>query len=175
MSIPKTGISNIVYLVVCLTGIAAFFLVGIYPNMQSMDELGAEAAVLSQKVQAQEVLYPIYRQLIKEVQQPIPSELVLPEPDALSQKDFNQINRLFYQLARQCDVDFISAVPDAKSYFEDAGHLTMHVSFKGDFFNFRKLLSDLCTKPYLVAIDQMRIETQATEKIISLKLRLLQN
>lgn len=175
MTIPKAKISNIVYLAICVLGIMAFFMVGIYPNMHAMEEFEEETVTLAQQVQAQELLYPIYRQLIKEVQQPVPTELALPEPEPLPQGDFNRINELFHELGQQSNLDFLSAVPDAQSYLEDIGHLTMHVSFKGDYFNFRKLLLDLCMQPYLESIEQLRIETEEAEKIIYLKVRLLQS
>lgn len=175
MAFLKAKINNIVYMVICALGILAFFLIGIYPNMQSMDELTKETAMLTKKVQAQEILYPVYRQLIKEVRQQVSSELTLPERTVLSQPDFNKINDLFFKLGQQCDVVFLSAVPDAESYLEDIGHLTLHISFKGDYFNFRKLLLDLCMLPYLDVIEQMNIDTEASEKMILLKLRLLQS
>jgi Tfp pilus assembly protein PilO len=174
MVLKKSNVSNIVYLMICVIGILAFFLVGVYPNMQSMDELEEETIRLTQQVQAQELLYPIYRQLVKGVQHPVPSELTLPEREALSQDDFSKINDLFYKLGLQCNVAFISAVPDAETYLEDNGHLTLHVSFKGDYFNFRQLLLDVCMLPYLETIEHMSIETESSGKIILLKLRLFQ-
>lgn len=175
MTIPKAKISNIVYSVICVLGIMAFFVVGIYPNMIAMEELEEETATLAQQVEAQELLYPIYRQLIKEVQQPVSTQLLLPNPEPLPQGDFNRINEVFLQLGQQSNLDFLSAVPDAQSYLEDIGHLTMHLSFKGDYFNLRKLLFDLCMQPYLESIEQLRIETEEAEKIIHLKVRLLQS
>jgi hypothetical protein len=175
MALPKLTTSNIAYLIVCLLGVAAFFLVGIYPNMKSMNELETDETILTQTVQSQELLYPIYRQLIKEVQQPIPSKLILPTRSTLSQNDLNQLNHLLREIARKSDVIFIRAVPDANSYLEDSGSLVMNTSFSGEFFNFRNLLYALCSLPYLESIDQIIIETQATERTIDLKLRLLQN
>jgi hypothetical protein len=174
MALPKISSSNILYAAVCLVGIAAFFLVGIYPNMRSQDQLDADVTTLSQKVQSQELLYPIYRQLIKEVQQPIPTKLLLPDEGKLSSGDLNQISDMFRDIATKSDVVFEHAVPDASSYLEDAGYLTMHVSFSGDFFNFNKLLFNLCGLPYLESIDQMRIESEQANKLIDFKLKLVQ-
>ena len=165
MALPKISSSNILYAAVCLVGIAAFFLVGIYPNMRSQDQLDADVATLSQKVQSQELLYPIYRQLIK---------LLLPDEGKLSSGDLNQISDMFRDIATKSDVVFEHAVPDASSYLEDAGYLTMHVSFSGDFFNFNKLLFNLCGLPYLESIDQMRIESGQANKLIDFKLKLVQ-
>jgi len=174
MALPKIHSSNIVYLTICVIGIAAFFLVGIYPNMRSLAELEAEETALTQKVQSQELLYPIYRQLVKEVQQPIPTQLALPKETSLSQEELNHINDIFRRSAQRSNTVFIRAVPDASSYLEDADHLLIQVSFKGDFFNLRDLLFDLCALPFLDAIDQMSVESGSGEKTIELKLSLLQ-
>jgi hypothetical protein len=174
MALPKIHSSNIVFLTICVVGIVVFFLVGIYPNMRSIAELNAEDTALTQKVASQELLYPIFRQLIKEVQQPIPTKLVLPEESSLSQQELNQINAIFRRSAQHSGTEFLRAVPDASSYLDDADHLSIQVSFKGDFFNLRNLLFDLCALPFLDAIDQMSLESGAGEKIIELKLSLLQ-
>lgn len=174
MALPKISSSNLVYLAICVAGIVAFFFVGIFPNIRFMNELKTEARELTQKVRSQELLYPIYRQLIKEVQQPIPTKLVLPEKASLSQEELNRINAIFRRTAENSGTVFLRAVPDASSYLEDAEHLSVQVSFKGDFFNLRNLLFDLCALPFLDAIDQMRIESETGEKMIALKLSLLQ-
>jgi uncharacterized membrane protein len=174
MALSKISSTNILYVLVCLVGIAAFFLVGIYPNMRSMDQLDAEVTTLTHKVQSQELLYPVYRELIKEVQQPISTKLLLPDEGKLSSRGLNQLSDMFRDIATKSDVVFESAVPDASSYLEDAGYLTMHVSFSGDFFNFHKLLFNLCGLPYLESIDQMRIESEQSNKLIVFKLKLVQ-
>jgi hypothetical protein len=175
MALSKINPSNLILLGICIIGIGAFMLVGIFPNIQAMHQIEAELSTLNQQVQSQELLYPIFRELVKEVQQPVPTQLVLPPTVALTQKDLNQISELFRQTAHKSDVDFVSAIPDASSYLEDVGRLTLHVTFKGDFFNFRKLLFNLCALPYLESIDQMRIDSEAAEKTIQLKLRLVQS
>ena len=71
-------------------------------------------------------------------------------------------------------VEFKNATPDARSYLEESGFLTMNVSFGGDFFDFRNLLFSICRLPYLESIDQLRIETIGDKKVITLKLQLSQ-
>lgn len=174
MALPKISSINLLYVAVCLVGIAAFFLVGIYPNMRSMDQLDADFTELTNKVQSQELLYPIYRELIKEVQQPISAKLLLPDEGKLTSRGLSQISDLFRDIAAKSGVVFESAVPDASSYLEDASYLIMHVSFSGDFFSFNKLLFNLCALPYLESIDQMRIESEQANKLIVFKLKLVQ-
>ncbi len=166
--------SNLIYVIICLLGVVVFAMVGIYPNSVAMDTLEADIAELDQKVQAQELLFPVYQKLIKEVTQKIPSKLPLPEKSQRTQKDLGRINDMFSKLAKESDVVFSSASPDAVSYLEDTEHLTMNVNFNGDFFKMRKLLLSVCRLPYLGEIKEMRFETDQGNKRLSFKLKLKQ-
>ena len=174
MAMPRIHPSNLIYFAICVFGVGAFFLVGILPNTMAMDNLENSIAELNAKVQAQELLYPVYRQLIKEVQQQIPASLPLPKGGKIARSDLSHINDVFINLAKQSDVTFESATPDASSYLEEAQHLTMNVAFSGDFFNFRKLLFGISRLPYLDSISSMKIETGNQKKTIEMRLILLQ-
>ena len=166
--------SNLVYVIICLLGIVIFALVGIFPNSAAMDTLEADIAELNTKVQTQELLFPVYQKLIKEVTEKIPSKLPLPEKSESAQDDLGRINEMFSKLAKESDVNFSSAAPDAISYLENTEHLTMNVNFSGDFFKLRQLLLSVCRLPYLGSIDTMRFETDQGRKRLSFKLKLKQ-
>ena len=164
--------SNLIYFIICLLGVVIFGMVGIYPNTTAMDSMEEDIAELTTRVQTQELLFPIYQQLIKEVIQKIPSKLPLPDKSQSAQNDLGRINELFSRLADESGVIFSSAAPDAISYLEDTGHLTMNVNFSGDFFKLRKLLLRVCQLPYLDSIEEMRFETDQARKRLSFKLKL---
>ena len=166
--------SNLIYIIICTLGILIFAVVGIYPNSTAMDRLEADIAELNTKVQTQELLFPVYQQLIREVTQKIPSTLPLPDKSQSAQKDLGRINEMFTKMAEESDVVFSSAAPDAASYLEDTGHLTMNVNFSGDFFKLRKLLLSVCRLPQLDSIEEMRLETDQGNKRLSFKLKLAQ-
>jgi hypothetical protein len=174
MTFFKLHRSNLVYIAICTASIAAFFLVGIYPNSRSMDQLEESIVDLSAKVKDQELLYPVYQELIKQVQQKIPKELPVPAQKKISRDALGNINGVFMEIAKQSQVTFENAVPDPSSYLEEGGLLTINVRFSGDFFHFRELIFDLCRLPYLDSIDQMQIESVDNMKRIALKLRLIQ-
>ena len=77
-------------------------------------------------------------------------------------------------MANESEVLFESAVPDASSYLDESGQLTISVTFSGDFFNFRRLLLGICKLPYLKSIDELKLMTDSTVRRIQLKLRLNQ-
>jgi hypothetical protein len=166
--------SNLIYVIICILGVVVFALVGIYPNSAAMESLEADIAELNKKVQTQELLFPVYQKLIKEVTQKIPSKLPLPDKSQSTQNDLGRINEIFSKLADESDVIFSSATPDAVSYLEDQENLTMNVNFSGDFFKLRKLLLSVCRLPYLGVIEEMRLETDQGKKRLSFKLKLKQ-
>jgi len=174
MAIPRIHPSNFIYFIICVFGVVAFLLVGILPNSMAMGRLEKAIAELNEKVQAQELLYPVYRQLIKEVQQQVPASLPLPKSGKIAHNGLSQINDVFMEVAQQSDVTFESAAPDASSYLEESQRLIMNVTFSGDFFNFRKLLFGISRLPYLESIAKMTIETGSQEKTIEVKLVLIQ-
>ncbi len=168
--------SNMTYLAICLSSLLAFFLVGIYPSVSALEEMDAEIEMLRQKVQTQELLFPVYQRLIKEVVRKVPSRLAVPEKTKMPPNDLVRLNGLFNRLAGESNVTFSSAIPDASNYLEDKGYLSMKVVFIGDFFNLRRLLLGICQLPYLESIDQIRIETQQqrSQKRMSFRLRVAQ-
>ncbi len=171
---PKIHPSNLVFLAICILGIAIFLLVAVYPNSRTMKEMDSEIADLNQKVQNQELLLPVFRELIKEVTQKVPAKLPLPDKGKISPNDLARINKMFSDLATESGVAFNSAIPDPSSYLDDTGYLTLNVSFIGDFFNLRKVLLDICRLPYLESMEQIRLQTENQGKRMRLKLRIAQ-
>ena len=57
---------NLVYLIICGAAILVFGLLFILPNATAMSEMDAEIEALQTKIQEQELLNPIYRELIRQ-------------------------------------------------------------------------------------------------------------
>jgi hypothetical protein len=172
MALPKVHSSNLLYLAICSAGVIAFLFVAIIPNMSAMDQIEEDIVQLSRKVQSQGLLHPIYMELIKRVQQKTPQDLPLPARNKVSRKESDDIDQVFMALAKESGVNFVSAAPDASSYLEESGRLIMNVAYEGDFFNFRKLLVNICKLPYVRAIEQMQVKAETEMKRIHLKLSL---
>ena len=165
---------NLVYLIICGAAILVFGLLFILPNATAMSEMDAEIEELQTKIQEQELLNPIYRELIRQAQKKMPGDLPLPQTGKIEQRTLAEINDVFNELARKSGVLFESAVPDASSYMDESGQLTMSVTFSGDFFQFRELLLDVCKLPYLKSMDEFKLVTEKAVKRLQLKLRLNQ-
>jgi len=172
MVLPKVHSNNLIYLGICGAGVIAFLLVAIFPNLSAIEKADENIAELSRKIQSQELLHPIYMELIKQTQQKTPTDLPLPPRSKFAKNEIAGIDEVFISLAKESGVAFISAVPDPSSYLEESGRLTMNVAYGGDFFNFRKLLLNICNLPYLRSIEQMQVTTETNSKRIQLRLLL---
>lgn len=167
--------SNLIYLAICLLGILALCLVGIWPNSTAIKAADKEIEQLSQQVKTQELLYPVYRELIKEATQKTPLKLPVPDKDKIPHNDLSLVNKAFREIAKENKVSFTSAVPDASSYLEDTGHLVMNVEYGGDFFQMRGLILRICQLPYLESIEEMTLETVQDTKRMVFKLKFVQD
>ena len=168
---PKLHSSSILYITICLLCILAFCIVGIYPNVENMKELDDIIAELKTKAQRQELLFPVYTRLIKEVQIKAPA-LPLPQKTKMARNDIERLNTHLIEIAEKNGVVLDSAIPDAVSYLEDSGQLTMNLVVHGDFFKFQNLLLDISQIPYLAAIDKLGIYPHVDGKQMKLKIRL---
>ena len=165
---------NLIYLVTCCGGILAFVFLFIIPNSGEISDLEEELDTVQMKIQEQELLNPIYRELIKQAQKEMPRDLPIPEAGKIEKRTIADLNDVFAEMAKQCEVIFESAVPDASSYLDESGQLTIRVTFSGDFFNFRRLLLGICKLPYLKSIDELKMNTETSSKRLQLKLQLNQ-
>lgn len=174
MNGSKVHPSNLLYLGGCLFGIIVVFMVIIYPNITMLRDTDEEILSLSQKVQTQELLYPVYLQLLEEITNKIPTKLPVPKSHKIANNDIARVNETFRAIAEENNVSFISAIPDARTYLEDMGFLSMKVTFAGDFFDLRSLMLGVCRLPYLESIDEMRMETFNRKKRLSFKIKVAQ-
>lgn len=166
--------SNLIYLTICLSGILAFFFVGIFPNLSATENLDEDISALNQKTKTQALLYPIYLKLLQEITHKSPTNLTAPREERISHDDLSRINDLFRKLASESDVAFKSAIPDPSNYLDDTGYFSLNLVFSGDFFNLRKIILEICGLPYLASIDTMRIESIDGDKQLSFKIKIKQ-
>lgn len=162
------------YLGICLLGTVAFFFVGIYPNINSLQEMDEEIISLNQKVETQELLFPVYLKLLADITHTIPTKLPVPDSEKISHNELGRITDTFTKLAGESNVTFINAVADASNYLDDMGRLSMTATFSGDFFDLRELILKICQLPYMESIDAMQIETMKDRKQIKFRMKVSQ-
>lgn len=158
------------YLLLCLAGLAAFILLAIYPNQQTIAELDLKIAKLQRDIQEQEILAPVYRDLLTQLRTQERGPLPLPEKREISREGAGRISSLFKEAAEKSGLRLTTAVPDVASLGEEpSGLLSVRLALEGDFFDFRNFLVRLGEIPHLEHIEEIEIESRGRRKGFSLK------
>ena len=69
---------------------------------------------------------------------------------------------------------YLPSIPDPSRYLDDTGYLTLNVTFRGDFFNLRKILLNICRLPYLESIEEIDLKSENQGKRMRFKLIIAQ-
>ncbi|MCJ8501984.1 hypothetical protein [Desulfatitalea alkaliphila] len=170
MILNRLSNRHLVWLGLCGAAIVAFLLLFVLPNLRTMKEMDNRVATLTQRVQSQELLHPVYRTLIRQSRHRLPEQLPIPADNDAPLPSIDDIQGVFTEMAREHRVVFESAAPDPASYLQENTQLVMNVVFSGDFVDFQPLLFRLCQLPYINAITSVGIHTREDRRRMALRL-----
>ena len=174
MALSKTSSQSIRYIVICVVGILGFVLLSIFPTYRAIIATDNRIGTLKKQVEEQDVLYPLFEDLVKKSKSDTPSQLPFPKKAKLSRDDTEDISAFFQQLARQNEFKVETIVPDMVSLTDGSGYLKLDTVLRGEFFKLRNLLLQLGEIPYLEKIESIQIRTVGDVKEIRLKLWIAQ-
>jgi hypothetical protein len=167
LNIPS---QSVLYLLVCFSGVAAFILLGIYPNQRKLVETAGQIAGLEMRIEEQKVLHPFYIELLARAQSG--RELQSRQQEALLSDKVDEIPSMLREIADRCNLDAVSVMPDIHGLSNGSGFLPVHVVVKGDFLNFRKFLLELERFSCVRWIEEIQIHEEVDGKEMRLKLSL---
>jgi Tfp pilus assembly protein PilO len=174
MTIPQLHPRSIAFIIFCTVGVLAMGLVGIYPNHRTAIELEKQLEDMKTKLANQQLISPVYRQLMEKAK-PVDSKgLSVPANAAAGVAEIDRFPSLIGELADRNRMVVERVAPDSKSYEGSSNALRMNVALTGDFFDFRQMLIDLESIPYLINIEEIKIETGEHTKKFSVRLLLNQ-
>jgi hypothetical protein len=149
---------NVILLLVCGGGILAFILLAILPNHRSLAKLDREIRKISARIAEQEVLSPIFNDLLRKARLPEPAGLPFPKKAKLGPDETDKIALIFQEIARNSNLRLESVVPDVDSIIDGSGYLMVNLTIRGRFFDFRRFLIQLGELPYLEDLGQIKID-----------------
>ncbi len=159
---------------ICVAGILGFVLLSIFPTHRAMTAMDQKLETLTEQLEEQNVLHPLYEDLVDKSKSETPSQLPFPKKAKLSRDETEDISAFFQQLARQNEFKVQTIVPDVVSLTDGSGYLKLDTVLKGEFFKLRDLLLQLGEIPYLEQIESIQIRTVGDAKEIRLKLWIAQ-
>jgi len=145
----------------------------IYPNYRSLKSLDNKIKQMNVQIKSQEILYPLFQRMLKEIQFKEPSGLPFPKVEKLTQAQTAVVSSVFRELADKLGLTVMGVSPDIDSSLDGSGYLLMNVTMNGEFLKIRDLLRQLGKIPYLEHIEQIKLKSVAGSKEISFKIWLL--
>ena len=167
IKIPQQSVA---YILLCLIGILLFIFGGILPNSQTMAELTTKIAETQFRLEEQRTLSPFRKSLQDKSEKKESEILPLPAKGKLAQNKLDTLQTTFSTSARLSGMSLVSAVPNLNALTGDAQLLSVNVTIRGDFINFRKFLINIGGIPYMQQIEEIAIQQKQDGKEFRLKI-----
>jgi hypothetical protein len=147
----------------------AFIALLIYPSQRALDRLDSEIVQHQEQLGKQKILFPVYKELFKQIKLPDTKALPFPEETQLSKERIGEIPGIFAEMARKNNLE-ADVIPDVTSIPSGAGILRVNATVQGNFFDFRNFLVELGETPYLRHIEEIQVKAMPEFKQFTLKL-----
>lgn len=144
--------------------------IGIYSSGKFSEIKGREIKTIRYEIEEQKVVFPVYKDMLKEMEVDGPEVLTFPIKIRLSEDKIERIPIRFAEIARKCNLEAVSIIPDVMSLDRNSGCLLVNVFVKGCFFDFRKFLIELGRVPYLEHIEKVHIQRTMEGKELKVKI-----
>ena len=154
---------NIVFLFLCLGGLATLYIVGIFPIYSESNQLDFKIPQIQQKVNEQEQLEAMFSVVDKERKSNL-SDHSLPNihVSSLPQNQTDTILPDFEKIASNSLMNVIEVTPSLKKS-ADLKRLVIKSKLNGDFSNIRSFLFDLLNLPYVNQINKIELKPAGKE------------
>ncbi|MCF8050019.1 MAG: hypothetical protein K9L59_02195 [Desulfobacterales bacterium] len=162
---------NVTNLVICTVGILILVVVGIFPAHQTLKELDQKIAALQYQVKEQNLLFPLFVQLLQRSRQEAPPLLPAPEPKKLPRGETAVLTNLFREIADTNNIAVESLRPDVESLIAASGRFKMLAELSGGFYDLRSFLIQLGGIPYLGDIEHLRLQSATEDRTLQVTMR----
>ncbi|MEW6334490.1 MAG: hypothetical protein AB1558_09485 [Thermodesulfobacteriota bacterium] len=166
-NIPR---QSLIYIVMCLTGIAIFLFAGILPNIWTVTDLEKQTVAARFQLEETRTLGPFQKALREKSARKESDTLPLPEKGKLAKTEIDTIPATFGTLAKASGMFMVSAVPNLSTLTGDAASLPVSLVLRGDFANFRKLLIGLGSNPTVQQLEEITVQQKPEGKEYRLKI-----
>jgi hypothetical protein len=137
--------------------IVLFILVAIIPFYLTNRKIAAENDKIKAQIEEQKQLTPIYASLLDEMKKKNLLVLPHPSPEKLSRENTAKFKNDFKAVAEKSKVKLLSFTPDLSTLSGSSSSLLHHVTLKGEFGGFQKLLTELGAISYVDKVEDMEI------------------
>ena len=154
---------SILYLLICLGGVIAYILLTILPTQKLLTGMDEDIVNNQEQVEKQKILFPVYQELFKQLQIKDTKLLPFPAETELGRERIGEVPAIFSEIAHRNNLE-ADVIPDVNTIPRGAGLLKVDARVQGDFFDFRKYLTDLGATPYVRHIEEIQIKPMSEFK-----------
>jgi hypothetical protein len=153
------------------TGVViAIVLFILLPYNHSLKKTDLEILSLKDKLARQELQYPLYQRLLKEIQKPGRDHIEPEAQEKLKKEDISQVSSMIRNLAETNHLNHGKSDPDINSMTGNKGLIFVKVEVEGLFEDFRNFMVGLNEIPYLQDIEEIKIHSVETNRRYELKI-----
>jgi hypothetical protein len=157
MEFPKLPTKSIIKLVGCLVVITAVGSLMVYPAYRSLGEKDLEAEKIQGNIEAQEILTPLFKEMLKKARLKDTGKLTIPTKKPWPREGVSNLLALFEKMGRTHGLDVEVRLPDAAALLRETLHLKIDIIARGGFVQFQPFLLAIYKAPYLEHVERIQI------------------
>jgi hypothetical protein len=165
---------SLVYLLLFGAVILIFTFMILIPAQKTSADLDRDIAQLSNRIEEQRILKPVFDALLKRARNKSQTGLPVTPKTKLDRGDIGKISEQLQEIVQRHDLKLKDMKTDVNAFTGNSGYLLMRLDISGDFMRFRDFLIDVGTIPSLEHIEDIKIQAVEGGREISLKLWLAQ-
>lgn len=136
----------------------ALIATGVIPSFLETKKIRTSILELQSDLLQQKALLPIYLSIQQRKSNSLPEGISVNELQPLNIDDLESLPDVFETLARESDVELISATPQVRSLEDGRELLRMDAHMRGDFLTFNILLNRLNEMQFVESIESLTID-----------------
>ena len=152
---PTSTFWKLLFPLIAVVALLALVFLGIFPTTKKINETHAEIVQLEVDLHQQNALLPLYVNLQERKKQTLPEGIHVKELERLGIEDLATLPDVFESLARESEVELVTATPEVRSLQDGRELLRVDTRMRGDFLAFNNLMNRLNEMPFVESIESL--------------------
>jgi Tfp pilus assembly protein PilO len=148
---------SLIYFLICGAAILFFVFKIIVPTQKTSAELDKEFVKISDRIEEQRILKPVFDSLLKQAKKKNPTDLPAANKEALDRTDISKLSENLQEMALRHGLKIQDLNTDVAALTGKTGFLQIRINLTGAFMDFRDFLVDLGAIPSLEVIEEIQI------------------
>ena len=161
-------------LLLCGAGIIVFVFLIILPTQNTSEQLDKDILRISDRIEEQRILKPVFESLLKRAKRKNPSDLPTTKSVKLDRADISKLSEDLQEMAFRHGLKVQDMKTDVAALIGKSGYLQMRMNLTGAFLDFRGFLVDLGTIPSLEIIEEIQVRAIEGSREFNIKMWLAQ-